>query len=50
MGRNIDGIMTDFLQGIIKPAYSRTGSNAIGSAYYNDTAFFDLGIITNTSK
>lgn len=45
MGANVDGPMTDFNHGLI-PITMSTASN---DSYYNNSAFLDMGIVTNTS-
>lgn len=45
MGRNIDGLWSEYSYGLMSPTYYR---NSTLDNYYNDTAFIDLGIVTNT--
>jgi hypothetical protein len=47
-GRNVDGLMNEYSKGFMQPSFSRTAKSG-DSSFYFDSAFFDLGIITNTS-
>lgn len=46
IGKNIDGLAKEYEAQLLSPVYSREDSSA---SFHQDTAVFDLGIITNTS-